>query len=352
MLKKNNLIVLFLIPLLSLAQQTTYNKNKTEIKTKVVDSSFIIASNPKKEYHGFFKENKPYNGYFKVKINDFFWVDFYKNGEKTTQYSYDILTTLNEEEKEIRNQYFGNSKKLLDITSNFKNGKIVEGEIIEKIKNGRLSKKYSNSKFIELNADVFAMHYFNRLTVKVIEDKIVSSNFRDSISKVEVSKKGNKLLIKLVAKDRVLASNNLDNCSQENPKPNSIIRIFKIKERTECLVVEKNDEIENYADNLNFLKNLMLSYDTSVTKNKKINHVLEYYVTSIKTEDNNNTENTQLIAYIFTNKKGNIEEGIYWQEDKNNIGKYTIYKDNKVIETKKNSLENFKNTLDIYFKNR
>jgi len=25
---------------------------------------------------------------------------------------------------------------------------------------------------------------------------------------------------------------------------------------------------------------------------------------------------------------------------------------NKIIETKKNSLENFKNTLDIYFKNR
>jgi len=364
---KETLLILLLTPFFTLAQHPNGTKNKgakknskttvtvsrtsLEVKNEVIDSSFIIADHPQEYYSGFYKENKPYNGYFKDGNQDVFWVNYYESGQKTKHYSYDIFDNLNEEEKkEIEYGYSENSKTILNIISTFKNDKIIDGQIIEKIKNGYLSKTYTKGQLIAINIDVFAIHYYNRLTFKIVDDKIISSNFKDPISKVVISKKDDKLLFQLLAKGVVLASNNMDDCTQNKPKPNSIIRIFKINNDIECLVVNNNNkDMDDYRGNFSFLENLVINNNPSSLKDKNNSELLEHYEKTIDVKNNNDDTNTLLMAYITTDKNGIIVDGMYWTEDSNTMGTYTAYKAGEIITTGKDNLQNFQIILEDYF---
>ncbi|QXP58605.1 hypothetical protein [Olleya sp. HaHaR_3_96] len=364
---KETLLILFLAPFFSFAQHPTETKNKgakntskitvtpsmssLEVKNEVRDSSFIIVDYPKKYYSGFYKKSKPYNGYFKAGDRDVFWVNYYETGKKIKQYSYDIFDNLNEQEKkEIEYGYSENYKTVLNITSTFKNDNIVDGQIIEHIKNGYLSKRYNAGQLTAINIDAFAMHYYNRLSLKIVDDNIISSNFKDPISKVVISKKKDKLLVQLIAKGAVLASNNIDDCTQQKPKPNSIIRIFKTNNHVKCLIVNNNtNDMDDYRDNFSFLENLIFTNNFSSLKDKNNSEILEHYIKTIDTKNNREHVNMLLMAYMTTDKNGKIEDGIYWTEDTNTMGTYTTYKEGEIITTGKDNLQNFQLILDDFF---
>lgn len=316
-----------------------------ENKTEVADSTFIIPDNPQEVYRGFYKENKPYNGYFKVGDNDIFWVELYKNGEKTNQYSVDILEIIKLEEKY---GYSENRRTTLNIKSTFKNEEIVNGELIETQKDAHIKRMFVDGEIIKATVDVFAMHYFNRLSLKIDDNKIFITHLKDSISRIRVSPNNRTLLVELLVDNTIIASNNLKESNSKNPKPNSLIRVFKINDRKNCLIINKNADFENYRDNLFFLQNLIMSPAQIDSENNKIGGVLDFILEEIMVEDKSQKE-PLATAFISTDKNGIIEEGIYWEEAANNTGSYKIYKDGKIIKKAEVTLLDFQNTLKDYF---
>ncbi|MGO3183375.1 MAG: hypothetical protein ACTIJ9_11140 [Aequorivita sp.] len=327
----------------------------SEVKTEIIDSTYIIPDNPQEVYRGIYKENKPYNGYFKVGDSEIFWVDFYNDGEKTNQYSFDIIKNIEGEEQkereEINYDYLESGKTVLDIKSTFKNGEIVDGEILGSIKDGYFAKKYNNGKIVEVKIDVFAMHYANRLTFKVTENKILFSHLKDRASIVRFSVNNGRLLVEVVTNDTIIASNNLNDCNPKNPKPNSNIRIFKIKDRIDCLIFKNDLDLKIYEDNLSMLQNIILSNYTFPSDSNDPYDFLKQFLEKLSSEEEEiKKEDPLSIAFLDTDKNGIIKEGIYWEEATNNNGSYKIYKDGKRIKEAENNLLDFQNTLEDYFK--
>lgn len=329
---------------------------ESQVKIEVIDSTFIIPDNPQEFYQGFYKENKPFNGYFKISEREIFWVDFYKDGIKTNQYSFDIFKNIEGEEQkereEINYEYVESGKTVLDIKSTFKNGEIVDGEILGRLKHGYFAKKYNNGKIVEVKIDVFAMHYANRLTFKVTESYILFSHLKDRASMVRFSLNNGRLLVEVLANDTIIASNNLNDCNPKNPKPNSNISIFKIKDRIDCLMFKNDLDMKIYEDNLSMLQNIILSNYTFPSDSNDPYEFLKQFLEKLSSEEEEEimTEESLEIAFLDTDKNGIIKEGIYWEEATNNNGSYKIYKDGEIIKEAENNLLDFQNTLENYFK--
>ena len=343
-----------LMTLFCSAQQTPTSKNTSvkhsETPNEVADSSFIILENTQEVYKGFYKDNKAFNGYFKVYEEDVFWVEYFKDGEKTTHYSKSLIKNQDEEDDY---DDLDTSKDIMDIKSNFENGKIVDGEIIGSIKSGTITKKYRDGKIFEVLLEASAMHYYNILKIEITEKEIVFSHLRDNISTVRISPYNESLLMELIANNSVLVSTNSDYCDPKNPKPNSIISVYATNGRFKCVVYDKEADNPEYSDNISLLiKTFSLHTPITVTKDKSSSDILQEFIEEFLEEflmDENENQGTPLtVAEIKTDKKGKIEEGIYWEGDVDGMGIYKIYKDGKTIKEGKNTLLDFQETWKEY----
>ncbi|MBJ2175855.1 hypothetical protein JBL43_16495 [Aureibaculum sp. A20] len=320
----------------------------SKIKTEIVDSTFVIAENPQKSYRGIYKENKPYNGYFKSKNSDASLVDFYKNGIKTIQYSYDLLKNFQDLQNNINQE---SDKEVLDIKTTFKNRKIVNGELKEKYKNIYISRKFTNGKLLAVDTDILSMRDIKRLHIKIANEKLIFSYITDSISKVEVTRNNNETIINLIAHDTNLASYYFSNYNLKKLKPNSILKFFQINQQTYCLAMDKEKQCLNYNDNMSIIGNFMFYSSTFVSKNNTI-ELLNQFLENLKYPFKVTQDEPFLTGQLTTNKKGTIEKGIYWDKDINNKERYRVYKNNAVVKEEKNSIEDFQTTFEVFLKNQ
>lgn len=135
----------------------------------VTYAHFTIAEKPQDSYQGLFRNGKPFDGYFALDalFDDIMLIDYYENGVRKYQYYFEFLDQL---ANYLHYTY--------DLKSSFdKQGNIQDGISHRLQDNTSLYiTHYQGGKPVSLDINVFAMHYFNRMTIRLEGDTITISD--------------------------------------------------------------------------------------------------------------------------------------------------------------------------------
>ncbi|GAA4277493.1 hypothetical protein [Aquimarina mytili] len=320
-----------------LYQYSTAQQMKDSI---INDNSFKIKELPQNSYQGVFKNGKPYEGYFKKGDREFYTVDFYEKGIPKYQYSMDILEQMSATEF------------VLNIKSTYKEGKIYNGSELTLIKDGILSKQFNNGELEHFMLDVFAVHYYNRLTFKKQKDTILISNLQEKDYHVALFVQNERWIAQLRHQDNVLfQQENVSHSATQFPK-NSLVRLYiedtiergiayQISDNKNVSTTEAriNEEIFNTLD---FSK--LIDYDTAF--NTLAETIIENQ--GFVTEKNYKNPPT-IIAYFETDDKGAIIDGIRCIHNKER-STYQIYKAGKVTKEDSTTIIAFQEIFSNYIR--
>lgn len=167
------------------AQETVENKRWYEMKqinpNLKETSSIHIFDDPKKVYQLELKKNKPFNGYeisTERLLNELNFVNYYKDGERLSQYAIDYLQM---EDQAMPIRY--------TLKTTFEKGKVVDGYVYNELPHGvLLIDQYKNGTLSGFSIDLFATHYFNRLNFQ-LNKEIFSIHNLQSNNELRVYKK-------------------------------------------------------------------------------------------------------------------------------------------------------------------
>ncbi|MCX2763429.1 hypothetical protein [Aquimarina muelleri] len=313
------------------------------------DSSYSIIAHPMNVYEGVYKNDKPYQGYFKDGDQELFTVDYYEDGIKKYNYSFDVLQMLKE------NKFDGNSRIELNKKSIYKNEKIFDGVKYHYIKDGILVEQYKDGKHTGFYVDVFAVHYYNRLIFKLEKDTLEILSIRNEEYSIKLLSKNNFISTELYKKDSVLArSQNIEPNTSKFPV-NSTIRIYKEDGIIKGRSYKNNDESDlmyQEAREIMEIFNRLEAYN--------LNNLLDIFNTLLKDMVSNNnsrdierntTENTMIIGGFVSDQDGKIKDGIRFLGSQKD-SYYQIFKNNKILKEEKATLENFQEIFSTYMEKK
>ncbi|MFD2556339.1 hypothetical protein [Sphingobacterium tabacisoli] len=141
----------------------------------------LISENPQSVYTLELKDGKPFNGYEVTEeklLGEFPFVNYYENGELTIKYAVDFIA---------KDQYVAPIVYTLKTT--YAAGIAVTGNVYRYSGIGfLLTDHYLDGEKVGLTVDMFAMHYFNRITFKIESDQLVIQSF-DTSDEVKIRQK-------------------------------------------------------------------------------------------------------------------------------------------------------------------
>ncbi|WP_299245411.1 hypothetical protein [uncultured Aquimarina sp.] len=333
--------------------------------------SFVIAEKPQKVYKGFYKDGKPYNGYFSKGKDEFPRVDYYENGEARFQYSLDVYQmalgaesseidgfqeeegkAMNEEDyKEyVKNKY----KPKLNIKSVYKNGKIVDGYEYGEISSGIFSKKIVNQKFTELHIDVFAMHYYQRTSVIKRGDDVI-------ISSPTLALAGEKLEVRLVKEsegwkafyyinEEEIGAKYFLKGNTDNLPANSTIFIYDQNNKTYGYGTSGFKENSARLDFIDIQKMYFEQPEIFSEKSMQsfFEKFIEVFINEMQKEDEQRPEDPEVFrGYILIGNSGKIIKGIRFFEKGANMH-YIEYKDGSEVKNAKVDIDSFQKVFKEY----
>ncbi|MDM1370234.1 hypothetical protein [Myroides marinus] len=155
---------------------------------KVSYYTFKIIEDMQPSYTGFYNNGKAYNGYFispETIIDNIHLVDYYENGIRLYQYSFDFLEQLD-----------SFNKLLYDQRTIFKGGKVTTGYRYLSDKGLLLRLRYLNGKINLIEMNGFGMHAFNRNTIEYVNDEVIIKDFSSPLY-LKIFKKSQYLEIEL-----------------------------------------------------------------------------------------------------------------------------------------------------------
>jgi hypothetical protein len=296
--------------------------------------NFSIKDNEQEFYQGKFKNQQPYEGYFlnDSLISDFPLVNFYKNGQLTTQYSYDFL------DKMDNYQHY-----MFDIKSSFINGKISDGSLFKMIGNTAIIKEdYKNKQLIKFDLNLFAMHYFNRISFVSKNNEIIVSELQSPFTiRIKAGKKDN-LEAGLYDKDKLIYSNSNTNTIKEG-SPNSVTIYYlendKLK-KYHFIPPQFEDDVKPESD---FMFKILGAIPTKIENKKNtLNTILqgiENYVmrkTGYDSEENYFNfpfKEKDIVTYSDYNDKGEKQSGLFIQEKSDKSFLIEMYKNGKKVSS-------------------
>ena len=167
-------------------RQLVIEKYENDVLISVEYFDFSIESKPQKSYKGIYNSGKKYQGYFRGEaiIDEFKIIDYYENGELKFQYFFDYLK---------QGDNLGSFN--YDIKIEYKDGKILNGYSYQLLGSaGVLRTEYRGGRAVSFDWDVFAMHYFNRITVSQNNDQLLIKQLENQDT-FKVVERNNKLLI-------------------------------------------------------------------------------------------------------------------------------------------------------------
>ncbi len=318
--------------------------NGQQMKDSIInDSSFKIKENPLDSYQGKYKNGKPYEGYFKKGDREFYTVDFYEKGIPVYQYSMDILEQMEQEEF------------TLDIKSTYKEGTIYNGSEVIFIKNGILTKQLKNGILESFTQDIFAVHYYNRLTFKKEKDTIIVTNLQEKGYQINLFMQNTAWIAQLLHRGQiVLQQESVTHTATHYPK-NSMVRLYIEDSVQRGIAYQLNDETNDMLISEAKLSERILNHlDMPKTEDldTAFEHVLEKLIKTQGFSTERNYESKPvIIGYFYTNEKGAIKEGIHCVENENNT-KYQIYKESKLIKEENTTVATFQEVFSNYIKNQ
>ncbi|WP_144062622.1 toxin-antitoxin system YwqK family antitoxin [Sphingobacterium paucimobilis] len=120
---------------------------------------FSIKEQPKASYTGYFRNEKPYAGFFKLDtlIDDISLIDYYENGTLKYKYSFDFI-----EQLENYEHY------LYTVKTSYKEGQPISGPLYKRVGRERLLQiDYTEGKINHFDVNLFGMHYFARISFQL-----------------------------------------------------------------------------------------------------------------------------------------------------------------------------------------
>ncbi|MFD2565488.1 hypothetical protein [Aquimarina rubra] len=338
--------------------------NSQHMDDFIEDDSFIIVEKPQKVYKGFYKNGKPYNGYFSKGNDEFPTVDYYENGEAKFQYSLDVyqmalgaetteIEDLQEQEGEVMSEedYEAYMKDVykpkLNIKSVYQNGKIIDGYEYEELDSGIISRKIENKKVIAMHVDVFAIHYYQRNSVILRSDTIF-------IGSPTLAAVGDKLEVKMFNKsgnwvasytinDKEIGSKYFITKGLENLPPNSTLYIYDQNEETYIYGTNGFKEYSSRLDIIDVAKIYFEKPEIFISQDIQnfFNDFIEASINEIKREKDTRLKEPEIWrGYVTTGDDGRIESGIRFIEKKENSF-YIEYKEGSEVKNEEVNLINF-----------
>lgn len=165
--------------------------------TSVVYSDFTIEEHPQESYTGIYRDGKPYDGYFKLDtlVDDITLVSYFEKGKLQCKYSFELL-----EQMENYLHYTYNLKTTYD------KGKIMDGPEYKLIGRERLlTSHYEQGELQAFDVNLFAMHYFNRLSAKLEGQEILLTEMAAPLQ-LKAYVKGGDIVADLIRDGKTLKS--------------------------------------------------------------------------------------------------------------------------------------------------
>ena len=173
---------------------------------------FTIKEQPKASYTGYFKNQKPFNGFFKLDtlIDDISLVDYYENGVLIYKYSFDFI-----EQLENYEHY------LYTVKTTFKEGKPLSGPLYKSVGRERLLQiDYTDGKVNHFDVNLFGMHFFARISFQLDHEILSISGANSPISiKAYPTKQG---IVADLYKEEQIFRKGQDDIQVKEGSPNSI----------------------------------------------------------------------------------------------------------------------------------
>lgn len=225
-----------------------------------------------------------------------------------------------------------------------------------KIESGSLSKKYIDGKLESFTVEMYAVNYGGVLAFSKENDTISINSGEKSNTVLKIYFKNKMRIYELLYKNkRVLCLESVNFDLDNLPKSTTIYRTLI------------NNKIESYSSMSDF-KNLDEDFDESLMKifngliystdlvniDSVFNSIADFFSNEdalyrIYVSSYAEKLMPPITGYLKTNERGKIESGIIWTEKESGNGKYEIYNKEKIVESKIQSLLNFKETLQDYF---
>ncbi len=320
------------------------NTSAQEMKSTKKDSSYSIIAHPMNAYEGVYKNDKPYHGYFKEGDRELFTVDYYENGIKKYNYSFDVLQMLQ------NNGFEGGNKLNLDIKSIYKDGKIYSGVKHHRLKDLVLVEQYKDGKHTGFYYDIFAMHYYNRVSFKIEKDTIQIVSIQNQEYKIKLFEKNNLIVAELYKNDSVqIRVQHIDMEASIFPE-NSFVRIFKKSKKTKGIAYQNYDETGLAYDEARELMQVFNKLEIDISKDciDVFDRFLNNMISAIEpTEIENEPVYQTIIAEFVSDQEGGVKDGIrFFDTQKDSY--YQIFKNSKILKEEKVTLENFQTIFSAY----
>lgn len=293
---------------------------KNFAQQKEVYTDFLISEKKQEKYEGIYKNGKPFSGYFKAEkmIDDIYFIDFYENGERKFRYYTD---------------YFQNdvslSNGIYNAKTEYENGKIKNGMDIKNMNNSLIWAEYKNFKRENIFVDIFAMHYFNRISFELKGNVLKIKDLKTPDWRLEIKKiKNNPYEISVFQNDTLFLYDKQEDLKEVKfGTPNSLTYYYKNKktnalETKSYLLTEiynrETKEFSIFSRNALVLSGLY--YIFSANKEDTARDILERIYENLQAQDfrkpnlfenlftDRNTD-LQWISYLEFNEKGIAIDG-------------------------------------------
>ncbi|SKC10320.1 Antitoxin component YwqK of the YwqJK toxin-antitoxin module [Sphingobacterium nematocida] len=173
---------------------------------------FSIKENPKASYTGYFRNEKPFDGYFKLDtlIDEIPLIDYYENGVLKYKYSFEFI-----EQLESYDHYTYTQK------TSYLDDKVISGPLYKMVGRERLIRiDYADSKLTGFDVNLFAMHFFSRISFQLEQDVLSISAIDSPLSMKVYRSKNENIVADLYKEDKLLRKG--DELKQvEEGSPNS-----------------------------------------------------------------------------------------------------------------------------------
>lgn len=294
---------------------------------KIISGKFFIPDVQQNSYEGIYKNGKPYSGYFETEYDrEFKQVDYYENGEKKFQYSNDYLKNMDN----YNHQYY-------DIKSTYKNGKIFDGVNYQLRERQFISGYYKNGILQSFDWDLFAVHYFNRISFKLkgntIEMTELQEGRKGSIV-IEASK--NSFTKKLLMEGKLVDTKTYN----DDKTKNASIILYSIEDEK---FVSKTMEMLDSELDISGESELMYKVYISIDhQSGSIQDIFNHLVENIGSEEwINASEGKEILTALRIDASGTPQEGILITE--NNDKTFSLKSYNKGKMEKQIQNVTFKN---------
>ncbi len=170
-----NILITAIIACLLGNSQVLYAQEENSPKTKefmtVINSNtketnkILIVEKPQAVYRLELKEGKPFAGYevtTEKLLGEFPFVNYYEKGQLIAKYAVNYIA---------KDQY--GTPIEYSLKTSYKDGKIVDGADYRMVSNHMLlTDTYKDGQKVGLNVDLFAMHYFNRVSFEIKKETL------------------------------------------------------------------------------------------------------------------------------------------------------------------------------------